>query len=97
MIGSGLLDTHAGTRVRKTITMEADNQASAHTVLQPDGLALNSPALNICCYFISNIVYNFYIHRLSINRPTKRGKEKSRSDGHCHYEKEMDDHYLACQ
>jgi hypothetical protein len=26
-------------------------------------------------------------HRLSINRPTKRGKEKSPSDGHC--EKEM--------
>jgi hypothetical protein len=36
-------------------------------------------------------------HRLSINRPTKRGKEKSRSDGHCPREKEMDDHLLACQ
>jgi hypothetical protein len=36
------------------------------------------------------------IHRLSINRPTKRGKEKSPSDGHCHCEKEMDDHLLAC-
>jgi hypothetical protein len=35
--------------------------------------------------------------RLSINRPTKRGKEKSSSDGHCQYEKEMDDHLLACQ
>jgi hypothetical protein len=34
---------------------------------------------------------------LSINRPTKRGKEKSRSDGHCQREKEMDDHILACQ
>jgi hypothetical protein len=37
-------------------------------------------------------------HRLSINRPTKRGKEKSRSDGHCQCEKEMDDHLLmSCQ
>jgi hypothetical protein len=32
-------------------------------------------------------------HRLSINRPTKRGKEKSPSDGHCKCEKEMDDHF----
>jgi hypothetical protein len=30
-------------------------------------------------------------HRLSINRPTNRGKEKSPSDGHCQCEKEMDD------
>jgi hypothetical protein len=30
-------------------------------------------------------------HRLSINRPTNRGKEKSRSDGHYQCEKEMDD------
>jgi hypothetical protein len=36
-------------------------------------------------------------HKLSINRPTKRGKEKSPSDGHCQCEKEMDDHLLACQ
>jgi hypothetical protein len=36
-------------------------------------------------------------HRLSINRPTKRGKEKSPSDAHCQYEKEMDDQLLACQ
>jgi hypothetical protein len=36
-------------------------------------------------------------HRLSINRPTKRGKEKSRSDGHCQREKEMADYLLACQ
>jgi hypothetical protein len=36
-------------------------------------------------------------HRLSINRPTKREKEKSRSDGHCQREKEMDDHQLTCQ
>jgi hypothetical protein len=34
----------------------------------------------------------YYNHRLSINRPTKRGKEKSPSDGHCQCEKEMDDH-----
>jgi hypothetical protein len=36
-------------------------------------------------------------HRLSINRPTKRGKEKSPSDGHCQCEKEMDDDLLECQ
>jgi hypothetical protein len=35
--------------------------------------------------------------RLSINRPAKRGKEKSPSDGHCRCQKEMDDHLLACQ
>jgi hypothetical protein len=34
-------------------------------------------------------------HRLRINRPTKRGKEKSPS--YRHWEKEMDDHLLACQ
>jgi hypothetical protein len=38
-----------------------------------------------------------YYHRLSINRPTKRGKEKSPSDRHCQCKKEMDDHLLACQ
>jgi hypothetical protein len=27
------------------------------------------------------------------HRPTKRGKEKSLSDGHCQYKKEMDDLY----
>jgi hypothetical protein len=31
-------------------------------------------------------------HRFSINIPTKRGKEKSPSDGHCQCQKEMDDH-----
>jgi hypothetical protein len=36
-------------------------------------------------------------HRLSINRPTKRGKEKFPLDGHCQCEKEMDDHILAYQ
>jgi hypothetical protein len=36
-------------------------------------------------------------HRLDIDRPTKRGKEKSPSDGHCQCEKEMDDHLLARQ
>jgi hypothetical protein len=36
-------------------------------------------------------------HRLSINRPTKRGKEKSPSIGQCQCEKETDDHLLACQ
>jgi hypothetical protein len=36
-------------------------------------------------------------HRLSINRPTKRGKGKSPSDSHCQCEKEMDDHLVACQ
>jgi hypothetical protein len=32
-----------------------------------------------------------------MNRPTKRGKEKFLSDGHCQTRKEMDDHLLACQ
>jgi hypothetical protein len=32
-----------------------------------------------------------------INRPTKRGKEKSPSDGHCRCKKEMNDHLLAFQ
>jgi hypothetical protein len=36
------------------------------------------------------------LHRLSINRPTKRGKEKSPSNGHCQCEKEMEEHLLAC-
>jgi hypothetical protein len=30
-------------------------------------------------------------HKLNINRPTKRAKEKSPSDGHCQCEKEMED------
>jgi hypothetical protein len=38
-----------------------------------------------------------YSHRVSINRPTKRRKEKLPSDGHCQCEKKMDDHLLACQ
>jgi hypothetical protein len=32
-----------------------------------------------------------------IDLATKRGKEKSRFDGHCQCEKDMDDHLLACQ
>jgi hypothetical protein len=36
-------------------------------------------------------------HRLSINRPIKRWKENSPSDGQCQYEKEIKDHLLACQ
>jgi hypothetical protein len=36
-------------------------------------------------------------HRLNINRPTRRVKEKSTSDAHCQCEKEMGDHLLACQ
>jgi hypothetical protein len=35
-------------------------------------------------------------HRLSINRPTKRAKEKYPSDEHCQCQKEMDDNLLAC-
>jgi hypothetical protein len=37
------------------------------------------------------------LHRLSFNTPTKRGKEKSPSDGNCQCEKEIDGHLLACQ
>jgi hypothetical protein len=36
-------------------------------------------------------------HTLTINRLTKRGKEKSPSHGHCQCQKEMDDHLMACQ
>jgi hypothetical protein len=42
-------------------------------------------------------MYVCLIYRLSINRPTKRGKDKFPPDGHCQCEKEMDDHLLACQ
>jgi hypothetical protein len=42
------------------------------------------------------VVRKMFFHRLSINRPTKRGKEKPPSDGHCQSQKEMDDHLLAC-
>jgi hypothetical protein len=34
---------------------------------------------------------------ISINRATKRGKEKSPSEGHSQCEKEMDEHFLAYQ
>jgi hypothetical protein len=44
---------------------------------------------------VPNIAQNKY-YRLSINKPTKRGKENSPSEGHCQCEKEMDD-LLACQ
>jgi hypothetical protein len=44
----------------------------------------------------SKAIFSF-THRLSINRPTKRGKENSRSDGHCQCKKEIEDHLLACQ
>jgi hypothetical protein len=40
---------------------------------------------------------NAKFHRLRINRPTKRGKEKSPSDGHCQCQKEKDDLLPACQ
>jgi hypothetical protein len=43
------------------------------------------------------LILKCFSHRLSFNRPTKRGKEKSPSDGHCQCEKEMDDHLLPCQ
>jgi hypothetical protein len=49
-------------------------------------------------FIIINISHcDSLLHRLSINRPTKRGKEKSPSDGHCQCKKEIDDHLLACQ
>jgi hypothetical protein len=40
---------------------------------------------------------NSFTHRHSINRPTKREKEKSPSDGHSQCEKEMVDNLIACQ
>jgi hypothetical protein len=49
----------------------------------------NSMSFTVHCQLV--------VTRRLINRPTKRGKEKSPSDGHCQREKEMDDHLLACQ
>jgi hypothetical protein len=46
---------------------------------------------------VASVMMNCLSHRLSLNRPTKRGNEKSPSDGQCQCEKEMDDHLLACQ
>jgi hypothetical protein len=48
--------------------------------------------LSSACHVLYGIT-----HRFSINRPTKRGKENSRSDGHCQCEKEMEHNLLACQ
>jgi hypothetical protein len=51
----------------------------------------------------STLIYSAYFgldsreRRLSIYRPTKRGKERSPSNGHCQCEKERDDHLLPCQ
>jgi hypothetical protein len=45
---------------------------------------------------IKRLMMMMWSHRLCINRPTKRGKEKSPSDD-CQCQKEMDDHLLACQ
>jgi hypothetical protein len=42
--------------------------------------------------YLAGRVGGWPTHRLSINGLTKRGKEKSPSDGHCQYKKEMDDH-----
>jgi hypothetical protein len=56
---------------------------------------------NVYLQVINNQYWSFgrytYKHRLGINRPIKRGKEKFPSDGHCQCEKEMNDHLLACQ
>jgi hypothetical protein len=54
--------------------------------------------------FIANLTLTFYKgmsiffnHRLSINKPTKSGEEKSPSDGDGQCEKEMDHRLVACQ
>jgi hypothetical protein len=56
------------------------------------------------CLIVSGVEFSFnkycwrdrwYAHRLSINRPTKLGKEKSRSDEHCQCEKEMEENLLV--
>jgi hypothetical protein len=67
--------------------------------------SFSAPTINaVFCYLdvkFSIIEFKYFRrildHRLSINRPTKRGKDKSSSDGHCQCEKEIDDHLLACQ
>jgi hypothetical protein len=56
--------------------------------------------------YFKAIMASFYILKhtfavtsigLSINRPTKLGREKSPADGYCQCKKEMDDHILASQ
>jgi hypothetical protein len=45
---------------------------------------------------IADITRFYFNHRLSIIRPTKRGKQKSPSNGQCLCQKEVDDYLLAC-
>jgi hypothetical protein len=47
----------------------------------------------MCCFDCS--LKTFLFHRLSINRPTKHGKENSLSDGHCECQKEMNDQLVT--
>jgi hypothetical protein len=47
-------------------------------------------------YTTGDYIIIWIIDLVGINRPTKRGKEKSPSDGHCQCEKQMDNHLLAC-
>jgi hypothetical protein len=52
------------------------------------------------CNKDTEYVYNFpygYNHRLSNNKPTKRGKDKSLTDGHYQCKKDMEDQLLTCQ
>jgi hypothetical protein len=57
-----------------------------------------STSSNIARYIYNvNHCFTMNCKNLSINRPTKRGKEKSPSEGHCQCRKEIDDHLLASQ
>jgi hypothetical protein len=61
-------------------TAEKIHKYASGNVYRPTEPTYDSFA-KVCC-----------IHRLSINKPTKRVKERSASDGHCQCEKEMDEH-----
>jgi hypothetical protein len=66
-----------------------------HAVLATIRVDALEPGALVCCVEhtvrfagagrTDSIVYDHF------NRPTKRGKENSRSDGHCQCEKEMED------
>jgi hypothetical protein len=76
------------TPVRRTISTPSQHPTS-----------LLSVSLHLLFFISLRSTINTYTHdhRLSINRPTNRGKDKSSSDGHYQCETEMDDHLLECE
>jgi hypothetical protein len=67
--------------------------AGWRTLRAPHPATIHVAAIVVYSHFKDYINHcDCFGHRLSINRLTKRGKEKSPSDGHSQCEKEMDDH-----